>query len=491
MSLIRFFPILCALSPLASAQDGGQLYGLYCAACHADDGLGATGGTFPPLAGSPWVAGGPELGIKIILNGLNGPIDVLGKSYNLEMPPQGAVLSDEQIAAILTYVRSSWGNSAEIVTTETVRDVRASNSERKEPWTQEEILKLHPLKLSKSNLENVISRVYFGQWQDLPDFDRIMPENIEEEHDGIISVSHSPRKDHFGLVWEADFLAPADGEYTFRLDADDAGRVLINETRIAEVRGTGPIDGSRAKEGKIQLTKGSHPIRIEYMEFEGQEGISLGWKGPGIDQWRWLSDQTGRAPQQWPNIPIQPSAGRTAIYRNFIAGTSPRAIGFGFPGGINLAYSADRHAPELIWTGAFMDGGHHWTDRGAGDEPPAGENVITLSQSPALSPDARFLGYNLDPAGNPTFSTAIGGGQILQDSWQAGPTRSLTRSLVLEGGGALDLLVSDRLALTGGGTLFSLGNQLEIEGGALTARDGKIWLTLHSGQPLTLQYRFK
>ncbi|OYV02889.1 MAG: hypothetical protein CFE26_21675, partial [Verrucomicrobiales bacterium VVV1] len=109
--MIRFSLSLLACLPLvARAQDGAQLYTLYCAACHAADGKGATGGTFPPLAASPYVAGDPDRAVKIVLKGLSGPVDVLGKTYNLEMPPQGAVLPDDQVAAILTYVRSSWGN---------------------------------------------------------------------------------------------------------------------------------------------------------------------------------------------------------------------------------------------------------------------------------------------------------------------------------------------------------------------------------------------
>src|SRR5690606_8588509 len=135
-----------------------------------------------------------------------------------------------------------------------------------------------------------------------------------------------------------------------------------------------------------------------------------GWKGPGVKNWKWLSDQSGKPPQSWPDIPITPESGYTAIYRNFIEGTTPRAIGIGFPDGVNLAWSADHFAPELIWRGAFMDGGRHWTDRGQGNQAPAGADLVKLTKSPAFAAASeasgswpaqsrltpRFRGYKLD-----------------------------------------------------------------------------------------------
>jgi hypothetical protein len=98
----------------------------------------------------------------------------------------------------------------------------------------------------------------------------------------------------------------------------------------------------------------------------------LGYKGPKDKEIKWLSKTKAKVVKERVFIPIEPKDGVAAIYRNFIDKTTPRAIGIGFPNGLNIAYSADNLAAELIWTGKFMDGGHHWTDRGAGNEPPAG-----------------------------------------------------------------------------------------------------------------------
>ena len=83
-----------------AAEDGAQVYNTLCVACHGPDGKGLNG--LPPLVGSEWPKGPAERSIKIVLNGLTGPVEVAGKTYNIDMPPQGAVLSDEKIAAALT-----------------------------------------------------------------------------------------------------------------------------------------------------------------------------------------------------------------------------------------------------------------------------------------------------------------------------------------------------------------------------------------------------
>lgn len=472
-------PLLFTLCSALSAQDGQQLFTLYCSACHGVDGKGATGGTFPPLASSPWVAGDPNRAIKIVLKGLTGPVDVLDKTYNLEMPPQGAALPDDQIAAILTYVRSVWGNQSAAVTIDLVKSTRAAIEDRKTPWTAAEILKLHPLPLEKTALINLISQVYSGDWKELPDFSTLKAENVEEEHDGIIDISDSTHKDHFAMLWQGHFEAPADGEYKFLLDANDSAKVIIDGTPVATVKGIGALNGTRSKEGKIKLTQGSHGFRLEYLEFELQQGIALGWKGPGDKQWKWLSKDTTKTKVQVP-IPVEPQNSRPVIYRNFITGTSPRAIGVGFPGGLNLAYSADNLAPELIWTGKFIDGAPKWLERGTEINPPAGENVVNLSKTRFLPKQARFKGYKLDPSGNPTFSVQIGE-QVLLDSWSSGKN-TLIRTLSLSGGAPVEILISDQPA---GKLLITATPQ------SLQEHAGKITLKLTPGQTTTLTYLWK
>lgn len=103
-------------------ETGKTVYNQYCLACHQADGNGVTG-AFPTLHQTEWVLGDKARLISIVINGLQGPIEVKGEQYNSVMSPHG-FLSDEQIAGVLTYVRKSFGNNAEEVYAEEVKEVR-------------------------------------------------------------------------------------------------------------------------------------------------------------------------------------------------------------------------------------------------------------------------------------------------------------------------------------------------------------------------------
>ncbi|GAB3496285.1 hypothetical protein GCM10027341_14840 [Spirosoma knui] len=103
---------------------GGKVYGVYCSACHQRNGLGDSQ-RFPPLAGSEWVTGDKKKLITVLLKGLEGPIEVKGQSYNNVMP-QHSFLKDEDIAEVLTHIRSNFGNVADAITANEVSEVRKS-----------------------------------------------------------------------------------------------------------------------------------------------------------------------------------------------------------------------------------------------------------------------------------------------------------------------------------------------------------------------------
>jgi mono/diheme cytochrome c family protein len=97
------------------ANDGAKLYVQNCSSCHQPNGQGGQG-TFPPLAGNPVVSEDPSVVIRIVKYGLNGKISVNGTDYNGMMPAWGQSLSNADIASIVTYIRSAWGNKASAVT---------------------------------------------------------------------------------------------------------------------------------------------------------------------------------------------------------------------------------------------------------------------------------------------------------------------------------------------------------------------------------------
>ena len=110
-----------------AAADGQAIY-QRCVTCHQANGEGLAA-TYPPLAGSEYAtAANVEVPIRILMHGIQGPITVKGQQFNSLMPPYGVgiEMSNEEVAAVLTYVRSSWGNQASPVTPDDVAKVKAT-----------------------------------------------------------------------------------------------------------------------------------------------------------------------------------------------------------------------------------------------------------------------------------------------------------------------------------------------------------------------------
>jgi mono/diheme cytochrome c family protein len=119
----------------AAMARGKTVYEGVCGICHGSDGAGKPG-QFPALAGSEWVtAKGCNRLVHIPLAGVAGAIKVQGKDWNLNMAAMGAALPDEDVAAVLTYIRSSWGNKAEAVTADDVKKVRAEIGKSPQPYS--------------------------------------------------------------------------------------------------------------------------------------------------------------------------------------------------------------------------------------------------------------------------------------------------------------------------------------------------------------------
>lgn len=122
----------------------GKRHYATCVACHQASGLGVAG-VYPPLAASEWVTGSEERLIRVLLHGLNGPIQVKGNTYNGLMPAFGKIpgggynWSNERIAQVLTYIRQEWGNAAAPISTEKVAEVLKTEGARGKAWTQDEL----------------------------------------------------------------------------------------------------------------------------------------------------------------------------------------------------------------------------------------------------------------------------------------------------------------------------------------------------------------
>lgn len=116
-----------------AAKSGAVVFEARCATCHQLDGAGIRKAV-PPLDRSEFVLADPELIVQILLHGIQGPINVRGQDFDGNMPNFASVMSDEEIAHVVTYVRGAWSNRASPVTAEFVSHQRRRFSDRKEPW---------------------------------------------------------------------------------------------------------------------------------------------------------------------------------------------------------------------------------------------------------------------------------------------------------------------------------------------------------------------
>jgi mono/diheme cytochrome c family protein/glucose/arabinose dehydrogenase len=127
-----------AAAPLTADEQkrfdaGREIYQSLCSACHQPDGRGQEK-LAPSLVGSEFALGAGDVAIRIVLNGKEGATGL--------MPPLGSVLTDEQIAAALTYIRREWGHTAPAVEAGTVKQVRTLTAGRTRPWTADELSQL-------------------------------------------------------------------------------------------------------------------------------------------------------------------------------------------------------------------------------------------------------------------------------------------------------------------------------------------------------------
>jgi mono/diheme cytochrome c family protein len=130
-----------AAAASAVAMTGELLFQQRCVSCHQPTGQGLPG-TYPPLAGSEYAtAANVAVPIRVLMHGIQGPIMVKGQRFEGVMPAYGlgVEMSDDEVASVLTYVRSAWGNTASAVTPQDVAGVRATPRTQTGAVTAEEL----------------------------------------------------------------------------------------------------------------------------------------------------------------------------------------------------------------------------------------------------------------------------------------------------------------------------------------------------------------
>ena len=303
-------------------------------------------------------------------------------------------------------------------------------------------------------LRGLSFKAYKGEWDKLPDFDQLEPAKSGALAEGLVDVRAAEAKDSFGLVFEGTLPVAKAGEYTFHLGSDDGSRLWIDDKEVVAVDGIHPMT---MKTGKAKLAAGDHALKLAYFERGGEEELYLGYAGPGVKETNLSTGKKrggGKGPAK--GYPILPQNGEAVMYRNFIEGGGPRAIGVGLPEGLHYCWDANQMRLAMIWQGGFMDGARHWNGRGQGFQPPDGERVVAFGEGAVLAAlpaaDApwskemnegqpnnrpagfRFRGYRLDKQRRPSFRYTFGDWEVTDFTTVATPgKRELARTITITG----------------------------------------------------------
>ena len=277
-------------------------------------------------------------------------------------------------------------------------------------------------------ITNLTYKVYYGEWEKLPDFSKMDFNKTGLLASGLIDITESESEEGFGFLFEGEIECTRNGKYSFSLTSDDGSMLIINNKVVVNNDG---LHGTKTVKDSIELKKGKHNIEVRYFERRGGENLSLLWSGPGFKNLP-LSKTLPKPGQILKGMLIAPPVGEATIYRNFIDGAGPRAIGVGYHEGVNLAFDANNMRLAMIWHGEFIDGARHWIGRGQGFQPPAGSDVIRLPEGVVITEleeadsvwpgseyrtkELDFKGYVLDKFQRPTFKYSREGVSITDKS---------------------------------------------------------------------------
>jgi mono/diheme cytochrome c family protein len=134
--------------------------------------------------------------------------------------------------------------------------------------------------VTASDIDDLEYRFYRDHWERLPDFDNIKPETVGTLADGCFDIRLATRESDFGFVFTGLLKVPADGDYTFVVDADDGVRLEVAGQQAIYYDGIHGI--GNPQQAVLSLKQGLTPIRLEYFQAQGGRGLSVSWSGPGF-----------------------------------------------------------------------------------------------------------------------------------------------------------------------------------------------------------------
>ncbi len=444
--LILLFFLITSLS-VEAQQDKIMELGLAsyqsCAACHGPDGKGVKAGDLlmaPSLHDSAFVKGGhSDLLTGVILKGIHKE----DNKYIQIMLALEEALNNEQIASVIAYVTSEFGEKRQSPTANDVAKWRKQFARQTGPWRREDLQEMVEIANAPKIVSDLSYSLYQGKWEELPEFATLEPVKTGKLKDGFITLSpaKSIGKKGFGMVFEGTMTIPESGEYAVAVVSDDGSAFNIDGETIVGNDGTHEITTQRIKHA---LDKGMHTFQILYFDNGAAQFLSAYIDGGTMGK-VWLSEVKSEGKKNKKNATYPPifltaqNPNEAIVHRAFVPDANPRAIGVGYPGKVNLIWDADTLNLAYVYRGEFMDTAPHWNRRGSGSMPAGAEKVITAQGMPfqilesleepwvpfseatiayerdtsdpkeditfnIKHPDYQFQGYRLDKNRFPTFS---------------------------------------------------------------------------------------
>ncbi|MEM9418078.1 MAG: cytochrome c [Planctomycetota bacterium] len=355
-----------------------------CATCHQPDGQGVEG-AYPPLAGTSWVTGDRDRLIKIGLHGISGQIEVNGKTYSNEMPGQGGLLTDEQMAATLTYVRQAWGNEASPIYADQVAALRAKYADRHEPWPGPELAAVDNI----SPLTNVryrridVSNIAEGVDLNTPEFDAlpVLDEGeIESNYFDTTKIpGHNIKDDIFAVVFEGELEVPAEDQYHFALEGAGTGVLLIGEDPVINQ----PSIKSKwlKKKAAKLMSPGTHQVKLYYYKGVGWKNLMASARADSVPRIKWAITPKPTNDMQLsnPNYLLVPGSDEPILLRGRFEGLGHLGMAVGHPLRVNYAYDFSRSQLARAWKGEYLNAAAVWLGRNDSHMGPEGSDALQLT----------------------------------------------------------------------------------------------------------------
>ena len=316
----------------AQPHPGAKTYESFCISCHGKQLEGATG---PKLTDSTWLHGS---GRADILKSINEGAAAKG------MPPFAAMLKEDQKQQLIDFILSR-----------------------------------------QQGLRQIEYKIYKGNWDKIPDVSKLTPIKSGRVQD-LIDLSMVEDHKDYTIVFTGQLIVATAGEYRFKLNSDDAGRLEIDGKTVINDDGIHPV---RNANGKATLSAGTHTFTLTHMQGGGEDVLGLYWSGKNVAEWL--------------TTPLQGASGasviiavndRAQVYRgNIKEQKSPRSLMLGFPGGVNAIFDTEHGLITHTWSGQFIDVAPPRSGRG---EDPALPAVKPVNQETKELPvKGEFRGYRI------------------------------------------------------------------------------------------------